>query len=106
MSNWTNRIRGIRLNASCLSHAELNEASELDDGDVIELGVQVSAICERLPHINVVGGCCGTDLRHIREIGDKVRGTRQGRQHRRPQGWNPTPPAPPQADGRCQKLDK
>jgi len=75
-SNWTDRIRGIRLNASCLSHSELNEATELDDGNVTDLGVQVRAICESFPHINVVGGCCGTDHRHIREIGEKVRRSR------------------------------
>ena len=75
-SNWTNRIRGIRLNASCLSHAELNEATELDDGDVTDLGIHVSVICESFPHINVVGGCCGTDHRHIREIGEKAQRAR------------------------------
>ena len=66
-ADWCARIRGIRLNASCLSHAELDEASELDDGDPVELGQQVAAIRGRLA-INVVGGCCGTDQRHIREI--------------------------------------
>ena len=68
-SDWIDRIKGIRLNASCLSHSELDEATELDDGDVSELGAQVGAICRDFPHINVVGGCCGTDHRHIREIG-------------------------------------
>lgn len=75
-SNWIDRIRGIRLNASCLSHTELNEATELDDGDVSELGVQVGTICRDFPHINVVGGCCGTDHRHIREIGINARRAR------------------------------
>jgi len=75
-SNWTRRIRGIRLNASCLSHVELNEATELDDGDVTDLGMQVGAICESFPHINVVGGCCGTDHRHIKEIGEQARSAR------------------------------
>ena len=76
-SNWIDRIKGIRLNASCLSHAELNEATELDDGDVSELGAQVGTICEEFPHINVVGGCCGTDHRHIREIGINARRARR-----------------------------
>ena len=75
-SNWTSRIRGIRLNASCLSHAELDEAAELDDGDVLELSAQVGTICKNFPHINVVGGCCGTDHRHIREIGVYARRAR------------------------------
>ncbi|MEJ2177907.1 MAG: homocysteine S-methyltransferase family protein, partial [Gammaproteobacteria bacterium] len=74
--DWTNRIRGVRLNASCLSHAELNESVELDDGDVNELAVQVGGICKTFPQINVVGGCCGTDHRHIREIAINARGAR------------------------------
>jgi S-methylmethionine-dependent homocysteine/selenocysteine methylase len=65
---WCARIRGIRLNASCLSHAELDEATELDDGDPAELGEQVGAIHEQFPWMTVVGGCCGTDQRHIRAI--------------------------------------
>jgi S-methylmethionine-dependent homocysteine/selenocysteine methylase len=75
-SDWTNRIRGIRLNASCLSHAELNDATELDDGDVNELGALVGEICETFPRINVVGGCCGTDSRHIREMAINARRAR------------------------------
>lgn len=75
-SSWTDRIRGIRLNASCLSHAELNEATELGDGDVTDLGIRVGAICKSFPHINVIGGCCGTDHRHIKEIGEKARRAR------------------------------
>ena len=75
-SQWINRIRGIRLNASCLSHAELNDATELDDGDVNELSAQVSDICQRFPQINIVGGCCGTDHRHIREMAKSVSGLR------------------------------
>ena len=71
-SEWTDRIRGIRLNASCASHAELDEAEELDDGNPVELGTQVAEICRNFPHINVVGGCCGTDYRHIREIAGKL----------------------------------
>jgi S-methylmethionine-dependent homocysteine/selenocysteine methylase len=37
---WTQRIRGIRANASKKSHAELDEATELDDGNPKELGIQ------------------------------------------------------------------
>lgn len=59
------RIRGVRANASRLSHAELDESEELDDGDPQELGGQLASLHARLPHLNVLGGCCGTDHRHI-----------------------------------------
>jgi len=62
------RVRGIRANASRCSHAELNEATALDDGDPVELGRQYRELRRRFPHINVLGGCCGTDHRHIRAI--------------------------------------
>ena len=66
---WVARIRGLRANASRLSHAELNEASELDVGDPAELGGQYARLKETaLPQLNVMGGCCGTDHRHIEEI--------------------------------------
>jgi S-methylmethionine-dependent homocysteine/selenocysteine methylase len=64
-SAWTGRIRGLRANASKLSHAELDEAEELDDGDPDELGRDYVALRERLPNLTVLGGCCGTDHRHI-----------------------------------------
>jgi S-methylmethionine-dependent homocysteine/selenocysteine methylase len=65
---WTRRIRGIRANASVLSHAELDEATELDDGNPEELGGQCSALRDRLGHLNILGGCCGTDHRHVEAI--------------------------------------
>jgi len=65
---WLGRLRGIRANASRCSHAELNEAKALDDGDPVELGRQYRELRRRFPHINVLGGCCGTDHRHIMEI--------------------------------------
>jgi S-methylmethionine-dependent homocysteine/selenocysteine methylase len=65
---WVTRLRGIRANASELSHAELNEAPELDDGNPRKLGAQYGDLLRRHPHINVLGGCCGTDHRHIEEI--------------------------------------
>lgn len=67
-SRWVQRIRGLRANASRRSHAELNEAVALDSGDPEELGVQYARLRQRLPHINVMGGCCGTDHRHIEQI--------------------------------------
>jgi S-methylmethionine-dependent homocysteine/selenocysteine methylase len=65
---WAGRLRGLRANASRKSHAELDEAAELDDGDPAELGAQYRALRERLPQLVVLGGCCGTDQRHIGAI--------------------------------------
>lgn len=67
-SAWTRRIRGIRANASRRSHAELNEAPDLDDGSPEELGGQYAALRRGHSQINVVGGCCGTDHRHVLEM--------------------------------------
>jgi homocysteine S-methyltransferase len=66
---WLSRLRGIRANASMLSHAELDESTTLDAGDPVDLGRRYSQLRTRLGHVNVVGGCCGTDHRHIEEIG-------------------------------------
>jgi homocysteine S-methyltransferase len=62
---WIERIRGIRANASERSHQELNNSSDLDDGDPHTLGQQYRALLERMTHLNVFGGCCGTDHRHV-----------------------------------------
>jgi len=67
---WVQRIRGLRANASCLSHAELDEAEELDDGNPIELGSQYRALQDKLRNLNIFGGCCGTDHRHIEAIAE------------------------------------
>jgi S-methylmethionine-dependent homocysteine/selenocysteine methylase len=64
------RIRGLRANASTLSHAELDEAEELDDGDPLDLAERYVRLRERLPELTVLGGCCGTDDRHIRAMGE------------------------------------
>jgi homocysteine S-methyltransferase len=47
------------------SHAELDESTELDAGDPVDLGLRYRALMARMPHVNVIGGCCGTDHRHI-----------------------------------------
>jgi len=65
---FVQRIHGLRANASRMSHAELNEASALDIGDPAELGGEYAAFKRRLGHLNVLGGCCGTDHRHIEQI--------------------------------------
>ncbi|SEO47863.1 homocysteine S-methyltransferase family protein [Trujillonella endophytica] len=65
---WTGRIRGIRANASTRSHAELDEAETLDDGDPADLGRRYGELSLLLPRLAVAGGCCGTDTRHVEAI--------------------------------------
>lgn len=65
---WTGRIRGLRANASIKSHAELNESSELDAGDPAGLGADHARLKRKVPGINVLGGCCGTDERHVEQM--------------------------------------
>ena len=67
---WLERLGGLRANASRKSHAELDESDALDDGDPEELGGQYAELRSRLPRVTVVGGCCGTDHRHIGAICD------------------------------------
>lgn len=69
---WMRRLKGVVVNASRCSHAELDEAEELDDGNPQELGRQVGALRAKFPHFTVVGGCCGTDLRHLQEIAENT----------------------------------
>lgn len=66
---WTSRLRGIRANASRRSHAELDNSSDLDDGDPVELAAQYCDLRRRFPQLTVLGGCCGTDYRHVERIG-------------------------------------
>jgi len=65
---WQDRVRGIRANASRLSHAELDRAAALDSGNPVELGREYAALRGKLPGLVLLAGCCGTDTRHIREI--------------------------------------
>ena len=62
------RIQGLRANASRMSHAELNEAPQLDAGNPVELGVQYAQLKKQFAQLNVLGGCCGTDHRHVEQI--------------------------------------
>ena len=66
---WRERIGGLRANASAKSHAELDEADELDEGDPDALGAEHGALRPRLGAVAVLGGCCGTDCRHVEAIG-------------------------------------
>jgi homocysteine S-methyltransferase len=62
------RVRAVRANASQASHAELDEATELDRGDPAELAQHYRELFDLLPALAVVGGCCGTDAEHVSEI--------------------------------------
>lgn len=71
-AEWVNRIGGVRANASRLSHAELDVAESLDDGDPVEFGQLHSELIALLPNLKVVGGCCGTDHRHVSCVSQHV----------------------------------
>jgi S-methylmethionine-dependent homocysteine/selenocysteine methylase len=68
--HWRERIIGLRANASIRSHAELDESDELDEGDPADLGARYAELGGRLPRLTVLGGCCGTDHRHVAAIRD------------------------------------
>ncbi len=63
--DWRSRIHGLRANASTLSHAELDVATELDEGDPVALAGAHDELRAQLPNLCLVGGCCGTDARHV-----------------------------------------
>jgi S-methylmethionine-dependent homocysteine/selenocysteine methylase len=71
---WASRVRGVVANASRCSHEELDNSEVLDDGDPVELGKLIGGIRTQFPHINLVGGCCGTDMRHMTEIARNTKG--------------------------------
>ena len=66
---WMDRVRGLRANASMRSHAELDAAPDLDDGDPDDLAERYAALRRRFAGLTVLGGCCGTDHRHVAAIG-------------------------------------
>jgi len=67
-AQWTTRVRAIRANGSRKSHAELDDATELDSDDPIAFGREYADLRTRFPQLTILGGCCGTDLRHIEQI--------------------------------------
>lgn len=69
-ATWVRRVWGVRANASRLSHAELDEAEELDAGNPAELGRDYAQLKRMLPNLRVYGGCCGTDHRHVEAMAD------------------------------------
>jgi S-methylmethionine-dependent homocysteine/selenocysteine methylase len=76
---WTRRIRGLRANASRKSHDELDHATEIDPGDPTELAMLYRKLLTRHPHLVVLGGCCGTNHRHIDAISNTCVTTRSAR---------------------------
>jgi len=71
--DWCSRVVGLRANASARSHEELDTATDLDEGDPVELARAQDALRPRLPNLALVGGCCGTDARHVAAMwGDRV----------------------------------
>ena len=69
---WTARVRGLRANASRRSHAELDACPDLDAGDPLELAAAYRGLRDALPGLCVMGGCCGTDHRHVAAIADAL----------------------------------
>ena len=70
--HWLSRIKGLRGNSSCLSHEELDNAEILDEGNPVEFGQQLASLKGQSAHLSVLGGCCGTDYRHIKQICDNL----------------------------------
>ncbi|MEO1599681.1 MAG: homocysteine S-methyltransferase family protein [Pseudomonadota bacterium] len=69
-ADWVGRIRGLRANASRLSHTELDAAETLDEGNPTELARDYAGLLGLMPNLRVFGGCCGTDHRHVHAIGE------------------------------------
>ncbi|RKT79583.1 homocysteine S-methyltransferase [Terracoccus luteus] len=105
---WLTRVTGLRCNASTRSHAELDEATELDEGDPVQFARDHGPLLAALPNVDVLGGCCGTDVRHVQALWDVVRppeftGTHRRTRRRRASGdgrrastpastWTPSAP--------------
>jgi len=65
---WAERIHGVRANASTKSHQELDESDTLDSGDPVDLGHRYADLRRSFPRLRILGGCCGTDPRHVAAI--------------------------------------
>jgi S-methylmethionine-dependent homocysteine/selenocysteine methylase len=74
-ADWVGRIRGVRANASTMSHAELDAATELDRGDIALLTDNYAQIADVLD-LRVIGGCCGTDTEHVHAVYDRLTASR------------------------------
>src|SRR5262245_10870437 len=71
---WVERIHGVRANASIKSHAELDESEVLDSGDPEDLGRRYRSLRRSFPRMRILGGCCGTDHRHVAAVCDACLG--------------------------------
>jgi S-methylmethionine-dependent homocysteine/selenocysteine methylase len=76
LGDWTDRLRCIRPNAAAMDKIALCKLGHLEDGDPVELGRQMGDLARRFPRMDIWGGCCGTDHRHLSEIVRNVRGVR------------------------------
>ena len=72
-AQWADRVLGVRYNASERSHAELDEAADLDRGDPDELAADHARLAPLMPRLVVLGGCCGTDASHVRRLWQTAR---------------------------------
>lgn len=70
---WTDRLRYVRPNASKMDKIALCKLGHLEDGDPEELGGQMADLKRRFPQADILGGCCGTDERHLGEIARRAR---------------------------------
>jgi S-methylmethionine-dependent homocysteine/selenocysteine methylase len=66
--DWTQRIHGVKCNASKKSHAELEQCTEIDEGDPIEFAQDNQQLLYKLKNLNIFGRCCGTDTKHLEQI--------------------------------------
>jgi S-methylmethionine-dependent homocysteine/selenocysteine methylase len=48
--------------------ADLDASAEIDAGDPVALAASYTELRDRLPRLSVLGGCCGTDFRHLEAI--------------------------------------
>lgn len=71
-SNWMNRVRGVRPNASKMEKIALCKLGHRKDGDPVELGEQCGDLAKRYPHMDIWGGCCGTWDNHLEQIAKQV----------------------------------
>ena len=70
---WMKRLRSIRPNASPMDKIALCKIGHLEDGDPDELAQQMLDVARRMPHMDIFGGCCGTDERHLSKIAATVK---------------------------------
>ena len=65
---WMQRLMGVRANSSSLEHGQLCQLGRLDEGNWEDLAQRHADLNARYPHMNVFGGCCGTDSVHVAGI--------------------------------------